>query len=751
MFDAERWEVVDEVLVGRGGVFDPEGLSLLDSHRNRSSLDVYGRAFNFRQEQVRGKNFWVATLEFDRDDPDGLKLWRKVSKKFVRGISIGYQIANRKMVDRGAELEIDGVVWRASATRALRVATKWIAREVSTTPVQADPEAKTRMRVFMNKRLIEYLKRFGFKPASETTQQEVNAFIDSLAGFTRAVAECLNYSIEEDGAEERANATLTRWGRDLNDPSKPVGEEAPAPTPTTERTSGDPPSNPPSPTLDERAIQRATEEAVATALQRRQDWEQQVRYAVRAAGEAVTANDLEMMLRENWSIDRVHQYVLDAIENRRMRQSGGSNLGGHEVLTRMEQMVVEHAPPAMQTRSVEQVRNLTALSMALARTRGVTAERSFATLERETPRVFHLNDSNRDQYERQLEYADRMVGISVHECAIECLRMNGISVGYNKHEIMDALKRSAHATATLTALFSNAFAAEFMEGHDSVPDVTPAFTSEGSHSNFYTTEKSRLAIAEGRLSVHPRGGEAEMATIADAKESWKIARYSKQFVVDDMDLIDDRFGKVDQAGPAELGEGAKNLRPDLVFSLIAGGQTMRDGVALFHTATHLNLLTTNALAPGTIKESIIALNLMTEGGRQLTTTNGFVLLIPETLVFDADRFCNSPWVNEDSGDGVKNTLLTKSFQIVSDGRLDNGVADPRDDYVTTHAGSTSTWYLVRKGTRKGLEVTYLRGASRLPSVESFVLTGATWGIGWKIKHDIGGGWHDWRHWIKNTA
>ena len=101
----------------------------------------------------------------------------------------------------------------------------------------------------------------------------------------------------------------------------------------------------------------------------------------------------------------------------------------------------------------------------------------------------------------------------------------------------------------------------------------------------------------GSLTKHGRGGTADDLATSDSKEEYKIARYSGKFTVDEMDIIDDRFGAIEGSTPSEIGNAARALRPDLVYAILLANAALVDTGLLFNNTVittaggHANLTT----------------------------------------------------------------------------------------------------------------------------------------------------------------
>ena len=133
--DWERYEVIDEILVARGGSF-PEHTPLLENHQRFSTLDVIGSAVDYRRQNdiwlVRGI---VAEPEGEGDPVE--RIWRRVKDRHVRAVSIGYRVFDKVDIPPGKRHTVDGKTYQARE-RLLRISTRWSGHELSLTPIGAD-------------------------------------------------------------------------------------------------------------------------------------------------------------------------------------------------------------------------------------------------------------------------------------------------------------------------------------------------------------------------------------------------------------------------------------------------------------------------------------------------------------------------------------------------------------------------------------------------------------------------------------
>lgn len=333
----------------------------------------------------------------------------------------------------------------------------------------------------------------------------------------------------------------------------------------------------------------------------------------------------------------------------------------------------------------------------------------------------------------------------------EACRLDGVSVPSSRGEMI----RAAVSGGTLSAIFTTNVNAMLMQAYQEAADTTVGWTSESDVQNFQSNERASMGKF-GTLQRHRRGGTAEHLDQSDSYEAYKIARYAGQFVVDEQDIIDDRFGAIEQSTPAEIGNAARALRPDLVYAiLLANGTLTATGGALFNsTATttsggHANLGGT-ALAAAALQTNIMLMTKQRIRTRPLNLRPRF-LIVPQDLIFTAQIICASAFRYSSEGD--LNPVADLLLQVVADDRVGaTGVTDPATG--TAYTGTTTNYFLAAKPGENGaktIEVGYLRGTGRAPQVRSFVLDKGQWGIGWDVNMDIGAKALDFRALVKSTG
>jgi hypothetical protein len=350
--------------------------------------------------------------------------------------------------------------------------------------------------------------------------------------------------------------------------------------------------------------------------------------------------------------------------------------------------------------------------------------------------------------------AERYAGYSLMELVRECARIDQARDPHSGSEPAGNLSyiRAAVSGSTLSFVFTTSMQARLLAAYQETDDTT-VWCSEEDVPNFKTND----IITPGSVTAMkklPRGGTAEHGQSDDKREQYKIARYAQQMVIDEQDIIDENLGYFNQL-PAEYGQTARNLRPDLVYALLLANPTLSaTGGALFNataqTATgtgHANLATggSSALSLTSLKAAYTAMGKIvkydpTGGVKQLNIKPRY-LLCPSDLGLTADEILQSQLTQSVGTAGSVTTATTfnaisnKGIQVIVDNRLNaGGVIDPATG--TAYAGTATNWFLASEPGRT-VRVGYLSGTGRAPQIRRFNLDKGQYGIGWDIVLDIG--------------
>lgn len=554
----------------------------------------------------------------------------------------------------------------------------------------------------MNTRLLAYLRKLGLD--TNATDEQAWEFFRARRGLEANIANALNYDEADIAARTNCDLMIRALGHNPDEPSQVLTTTVPADQFRTQAGT------------DGASASGDLEAARAEGAQREAARRSEIRQLGAMAG---TSSDLIATLENDpgITVEAARQRLFDD-HQARTRASVPQESGSQG--------------PAVHSRS--SVTGITAelLEAAILHRSGIDPTQNWVRSQDNTPRRRRANGNDLANI---AEEAWQYRTISMEECIRHAARIDGVSVPHARNGLLEAYLRSAPSTNTLVNIYTTNMSSQLLSAFEVAPDSTGGgWIRESDVQNFKTNERARLEQG-GALVKLPRGKEADHATFEDNVETFKIARYAKQYVVDDQDIVDDTFGATNQFAPADLGVAARQLRPDLVYSILIGNPAMRDTKALFHI-DHKNLKASSGGLSSWLGSARAAMRLQTEHGRALNINAAF-LIVPPTLEDTADTMVHSRVLitGEAATKPANNPNFNKGLQIVVEARLENGVTDPSTG--VTYAGASDHWFLSATSAFHTIEVAYLSGAGRVPQIRPFVLTQGRWGIGWDIKHDIG--------------
>lgn len=623
------------------------------------------------------------------EDPAGESAYQLVRAGHLREVSLGYAPIQFEELAPGETRTISGETFTAGA-RILRVTTRARARECSLTPVGADPNSTFRTATAPGKEPF-------------TMPQKLRAYLETL-GLRSDAAEADAWQfLATRSAAERDHAST------LSDRSQWPASATATPT-TTDTTRAATNATPPNvtagtgPDLDTIRAQ-ATADAVRAERER-------IASIRSLAGDDVPVAIVDRAIAEGWTTERAGVEFLGAIRSNRQPPVAGAGRGP----------AIHTADHSIDRRTLETACLLRA---------------NLPTIDRNAP------EAQRTEQERITERAYSLRDMSMIEILREGVLATGRPCGRNTNEILER----AFSTADVPNIFTTSVNAMIVQSYMGAPDSTD-WVRVVDVRDFRTQDRIRLGQTSG-LAKLPRGKAAKSATINDNIESYKIARYARQFSIDEQDIIDDNFGALLDM-PMQMGARAGDLRPDLVYAILLANAALADGVALFHS-THGNLGTTStALAAATLQTAITNMAKQTEDGRNLNIAPAF-LMVPQDLRFTAEILMTSAQRVVASNDNGTANPLQNLLQIRADNRLGvAGVTDPNTG--TTYAGTATNYFLAAApASAPTIEVAYRSGTGRRPIVRSFTMTEGKYGIGWDVNLDIGAKALDYRGLYKATG
>lgn len=712
--------VVDEVLLARGGQF-PEQIVMLDDHSRWSSHSVYGsiRAISL------GDNRWRGTLHFARNAGKHIdEAWELVRQKHVTDVSLGYRYGPNDYTDipPGRTETVSGQQFTNSGARTLRIVTNWRAHEGSITPVGADDQAK----IGRNKRGIGSEDPLNSESNADANTNASQRSSDSGPKMKKYLtwlhARGLDSNVTEESealAWARRNLAgdlLTTFSElcrsddvEFKVEAAPAGEGAAATDSSRSLPDTQTNSQP----------QPQTAEQIRAEVAR-------VDY-IRQMSEGVNADISQRAITEGWDTTRVNAEFNSA--SNRQDRSDPVAPAIHVANNRVSARSLQAAMLLRSGISVDSELFSAPQTVHLLGSRSISDDPKngagwLASYSRSLQQGGPTRD---DEAARAVDQAYSMQQMHMVDICRAALELEGKQFSsWDRDEIV----QRSFSTATLNAIFTTNFAAQLLQGFVGAPDTTMGWTAESELPNFQTVER----IQQGKLSKlkkTDRNQSVKDAEVEAVLESYKLHRYAEKFTVDEMDIIDDRFGALDMT-PQEMGEAAREIRPDLVYSILLGNPTMgQDTTALFH-ANHGNLTSSGAgLGSATLAARKSAMSTQTSNGR-LCQIRARHLIVPETKEHVADVLLGSAERRDTTSSteyGTKNWAQNK-FNLVSDPRLDVGVTDPATG--TVHAGQAGSWFMAADRGRYGIEVGHLRGTGKAPTIRRYNLTEGRIGVGWLV-------------------
>lgn len=686
------------------GMECPDTIPLLDDHNRRSVRNIVGSVRGIHDIRLDdGSPAKEGRLYVSESEP---AVWQKIVEGHISQVSAGVSPIESETIPAGQVRTIRGANYSAHPDRPLFVRTRTVMREVSLTTFAADPQTKIRSLseeiLRMNPKTMQFLLSIGLKQGS--TEDEAKTFYTSLPESTRALA------------DEAATKADKKDDDDEEDDDKEKEDK--------ERHAQ----------VDADTVRR---EAV--------DGERKRVTKLRELGTGLPEDTVRKAIDDGWTpevaapkfLEMIRTRTAPAAQSRSFEKDVSAEVLGAAITIRSLSNMVDD-------KSLKNTNPLDLFGAAGYRPAGQIRNGGTDWVK---GRPFSV-ETIRKQNEQLLERADRFSGLSMLDvCRMSC-QLDGISMsGWDPGETI----RSAASGSSLGAIFTTNFNALFLAGYLDSVDTTVGWVTESDVPNFMPAERATVGKMGG-LRQHTPNRPAEHMDMTDWNEFLQVRRFSGQFKIDEMDLINDRFGALNQMSPTELGLAARQLRPNMVYSTLLKNPTLnQDSTALFDAA-HGNYVTgattrltdpTDVSAPvyaKPIQDAISAIGQQRMRNRPLNLFPRY-LLVPPSLRWAASVLLQSAErVIATGSGGTYNPLRDLGIEPRVEARLNaTGCPDPTADDALV-AGSDTAWHLVCQPGEQGaktIEVGYLRGTGRAPKIRSFVMEKGEWGIGWDVVMDLG--------------
>lgn len=772
MCDYDAWEMMEEVLLSDGRQ-RTDYLPMLDSHNRYSVEEVLGHMDNIRTE---GGNT-VVTCHFDKNDETAVKVFRKYRDGHARGLSVGYTVKKYMDIAPGQSAVVKGRTFTASGTIKKRIVTEWVAKEGSLVAVGADAKALTRAAAGVRglsaemsedqftavKAIREQSLNGGVQERSATEIDEVPAkvetqdserTIESSVETLQAIQQTPSVVInihndgnrtevelpKENKAVETAaepEASRTAQGATTEDSAlESVNQSVPAVVGGNNERNG---AMSTEKTAEQTAadVEKVRAEAVKEGIRLERERQDSIRAL---AGDDVSPECLAKCLADpDMTVDGARDAFLADIRAQRAAAS---------------KPATSDAPKLELSGNKRTAPSIDVLTAAVTlRMGGEAAVRHLQTVDynqstgklRMNRRSMQITDEMKKQHERNVNDAYAFEARSAADICEMALRASKIEVPLEREDI---ISRSL-STPTISTIYTQTMGAVLASSIGETVDSTVGWCKEVDVPNFKSNELHQFE--GGILTKRNRGEQARPASFADTMETFKVSEYASVLNIDRQDLIDDDLNAFLTA-LSEYARGVQDLRPSLVYGFLAANAALStDSVALFHAASHGNLITSSALAAATLQTGITALASQRGPGGLNLNLRDIYLVTSETLSFTAAQLVSSAEIREAAAaNGTMNPLASRGIKLARDSRLNVGFTYPATGLAV--AGAGTTWYLAAAGGAYGINVGYLRGTNRMPTMSTTVYNGGgKYGMAMDVQFDIGVGVQSYQGLLKATA
>lgn len=290
--------------------------------------------------------------------------------------------------------------------------------------------------------------------------------------------------------------------------------------------------------------------------------------------------------------------------------------------------------------------------------------------------------------------ADSLRGASLTDFARKFLGVNS----FDRNEIANR----AMVTADFPLILANVANKVLAQGYDEEMATYGLWVKEVDVNDFKTNSDVTLGTS-GRLSKLNEAGEITEKQLTESGESWKIESFANEFAITRQMIINDDLGAFNGL-LAEFGKMAKRTANGIVYDLLQAkgayaSYKMKDGIAIFNTATHKNLASSGAaLSAATLEAAMTAMKRQTTAvGDALNILPRFLIVAPEQEI-TALSIINSLASTTDSKNSNVINPFYKAMTVIVDSELDAGA-----------------WYLA--GGTRTIKAGYLSGTGRRPIVQ----------------------------------
>lgn len=214
IYDFERGEVVDEVLLMDGVVLpDNRQVPLLDSHDRMSVEAILGSMREFAVEE--GKLIGRAFFSKRQKASDA---FMDVVEGHLTDVSVGYAVRESSWIPEGTSQIVMGRTFFGP----VKVSSRWELKEVSLTPIGADPMAKARSEQLNNPQATA---RGESENKQEEKEMPETIKVEKTAEVTTSPAAATTPAVDVEGVRSAAIEAEKMRARDILEACRTVGQD----------------------------------------------------------------------------------------------------------------------------------------------------------------------------------------------------------------------------------------------------------------------------------------------------------------------------------------------------------------------------------------------------------------------------------------------------------------------------------------------------------------------------------------------
>lgn len=235
-----------------------------------------------------------------------------------------------------------------------------------------------------------------------------------------------------------------------------------------------------------------------------------------------------------------------------------------------------------------------------------------------------------------------------------------------------------HSTSDFPNILANVANKSLLQGYEYANPTYRVWSRRSTAPDFKSISRAQFGDFPTLTKVN-EGGEFKYGTIGEGAEAYALATYGRIVAITRQAIINDDLDAFSRV-PMNIGAAAAYLENYTVYQILIANANMRDGVALFHAATHGNLAGSNSAISLTSLGAMRAAMRKQKGldGTMLLNLTPRFLIVPPELETIALQQTSSEYTPDQPG----NVNIWKgTLTPVVDAQLTNatawyGAADP---------------------------------------------------------------------------